>query len=49
MADRTVLSLIGSLRQGSTNRQLAETASQLAPPGSRLEIFEGLGELRTNC
>ncbi|MCW1250542.1 NAD(P)H-dependent oxidoreductase [Acaricomes phytoseiuli] len=45
MSDRTVLALVGSLREASTNRKLAEAAQQLAPEGSRVEIFEGLGEL----
>ena len=33
MSKKTVLALVGSLRAGSTNRQLAETAVQLAPEG----------------
>jgi len=40
-----VLVLVGSLRAASTNRQIAETAVQLAPEGVELTIFEGLGDL----
>ena len=40
-----VLVLVGSLRAASTNRQIAETAVQLAPEGVDLTIYEGLGEL----
>ena len=41
----TVLVLVGSLRAASTNRQIAETAVQLAPEGVELSIYEGLGDL----
>ena len=41
----TVLVLVGSLRAASTNRQIAETAVQLAPEGVELVIHEGLGDL----
>ena len=40
-----VMVLVGSLRAASTNRQIAETAVQLAPEGVELSIFEGLGDL----
>lgn len=45
MTDNTVLALVGSLRNGSTNRQLAEAASQLAPSNSEVVIFEGLADI----
>lgn len=40
-----VLVLLGSLRAASINRQLAELASESAPDGVRLELFDRLGEL----
>jgi NAD(P)H-dependent FMN reductase len=40
-----ILSLVGSLRAGSTNRQLAEAAVKHAPEGVEVEIFEGLAEV----
>jgi NAD(P)H-dependent FMN reductase len=40
-----ILALVGSLRSGSTNRQLAEAAAKLAPEGAEVEIFEGLAEI----
>ncbi|MEV7284902.1 NAD(P)H-dependent oxidoreductase [Streptomyces sp. NPDC093252] len=39
------LALVGSLRAGSHNRQLAETAVKLAPAGSDVQLFEGLAEI----
>src|SRR5689334_22117115 len=45
MSDIKVLVLLGSLRQGSINRQLAELAVETAPDGVRLEFFDRLGEL----
>ena len=45
MSDIKVLVLVGSLRQGSINRQLAELAVETAPDGVRLEFFDRLGEL----
>lgn len=39
------LALVGSLRTGSHNRQLAEAAAKHAPDGAQVEIFEGLAEL----
>ncbi|MFJ6213312.1 NAD(P)H-dependent oxidoreductase [Streptomyces sp. NPDC092296] len=40
-----VLALVGSLRAGSHNRQLAEAAVKLAPEGVEVEIFEGLADV----
>ncbi|MDT5255207.1 MAG: hypothetical protein QOD10_287 [Mycobacterium sp.] len=37
-----ILALVGSLRAGSYNRQLAEAAVKHAPDGTDVEIFEGL-------
>ncbi|WP_282703847.1 NAD(P)H-dependent oxidoreductase [Streptomyces sp. CC219B] len=40
-----ILALVGSLRAGSHNRQLAEAAVKLAPAGSEVVLFEGLAEI----
>jgi NAD(P)H-dependent FMN reductase len=40
-----ILALVGSLRSGSHNRQLAEAAVKLAPEGAEVELFEGLAEI----
>ncbi|GAA2544557.1 MULTISPECIES: NAD(P)H-dependent oxidoreductase [Streptomyces] len=40
-----ILALVGSLRAGSHNRQLAEAAVKLAPEGSEVALFEGLAEI----
>lgn len=40
-----LLALVGSLRAGSFNRQLAEAAVQHAPDGIDVEIFEGLAQV----
>ncbi len=45
MSEKSVLVLVGSLRAGSTNRQLAEAAVAVAPEGLALSIFEGHGAL----
>jgi NAD(P)H-dependent FMN reductase len=45
MSDIKVLVLLGSLRAGSINRQLAEAAIESAPEGVSLELFDRLGEL----
>ncbi|CAM3231055.1 NAD(P)H-dependent oxidoreductase [Prescottella defluvii] len=45
MSQTRVLTLVGSLRAGSVNRQVAETAAAVAPEGVELSIYEGLGEL----
>ncbi len=41
----TILTLVGSLRAASLNRQLAEVAREVAPEGVRLEVYRGLDEL----
>ena len=45
MPDTTVLTLVGSLRATSINRQIAELAAEVAPDGVAVTIFEGLGDL----
>ncbi|MFI1561879.1 NAD(P)H-dependent oxidoreductase [Streptomyces sp. NPDC020490] len=40
-----ILALVGSLRSGSHNRQLAEAAAKLAPEGADVVLFEGLGDI----
>ncbi|MGW2822081.1 NAD(P)H-dependent oxidoreductase [Streptomyces sp. NPDC001443] len=40
-----ILALVGSLRAGSHNRQLAEAAVKLAPEGAAVELYEGLAEI----
>ncbi|WP_432020559.1 NAD(P)H-dependent oxidoreductase [Streptomyces sp. 1222.5] len=40
-----ILALVGSLRAGSHNRQLAEAAVKLAPQGAEVELFEGLADV----
>ncbi|MEV1080214.1 NAD(P)H-dependent oxidoreductase [Streptomyces sp. NPDC050211] len=40
-----ILALVGSLRAGSHNRQLAEAAVKLAPEGADIHLFEGLAEI----
>ncbi|MGW6547675.1 NAD(P)H-dependent oxidoreductase [Streptomyces massasporeus] len=40
-----ILALVGSLRAGSHNRQLAEAAVKLAPEGAEVSLFEGLAEV----
>lgn len=45
MADIKVLTLVGSLRAASVNRQLAELAPDSAPQGVQVTIFDGLDEL----
>ncbi|WP_129305357.1 NAD(P)H-dependent oxidoreductase [Streptomyces sp. L2] len=40
-----ILALVGSLRAGSHNRQLAEAAVKLAPEGADVVLYEGLAEL----
>ncbi|MDT5075375.1 MAG: hypothetical protein QOJ80_12 [Mycobacterium sp.] len=45
MSDIKVLVLLGSLRAASVNRQLAELASEAAPDGVKLQLFDRLGEL----
>ena len=45
MSDIKVLVLLGSLRAASINRQLAELATESAPDGVRLQLFDRLGDL----
>ena len=45
MPDIKVLTLVGSLRASSINRQIAELATEAAPDGVAVTIFEGLGDL----
>lgn len=40
-----VLALVGSLRAGSHNRQLAEAAAKHAPEGVDIELYEGLADV----
>jgi NAD(P)H-dependent FMN reductase len=40
-----ILSIVGSLRADSYNRQLAEAAVKHAPDGIDVEVFEGLAEV----
>ncbi|WP_248960168.1 NADPH-dependent FMN reductase [Sphaerisporangium perillae] len=40
-----ILALVGSLRSGSHNRQLAEAAVKLAPEGIEVEIYDGLADV----
>jgi NAD(P)H-dependent FMN reductase len=41
----TVLILVGSLRAGSTNKQIAETAVLNAPEGVTLSVYDGIAHL----
>ena len=45
MADIKILTLVGSLRAASINRQLAELAVESAPDGVSLTVYEGLADL----
>jgi NAD(P)H-dependent FMN reductase len=45
MSDINVLTLVGSLRAASINRQIAELAADVAPDGVTVRIFDHLGEL----
>lgn len=45
MSNVRILALVGSLRAGSHNRQLAEAAVDSAPEGVELSIYEGLADL----
>ncbi|WP_042417530.1 NADPH-dependent FMN reductase [Streptacidiphilus anmyonensis] len=40
-----IVALVGSLRAGSHNRQLAEAAVKLAPEGAEVSILEGLADI----
>ncbi|HEY7052618.1 MAG TPA: NADPH-dependent FMN reductase [Mycobacterium sp.] len=43
--DVNLLVLVGSLRAGSVNRQIAELAARSAPEGVSVTLYEGLGEV----
>ncbi|QXQ12304.1 NAD(P)H-dependent oxidoreductase [Paeniglutamicibacter sp. Y32M11] len=45
MMATTVLTLVGSLRNGSTNRQLAEATALNAPDGVDVNVYSGLENL----
>lgn len=45
MPDIKVLTLVGSLRAASVNRQIAEIAAEVAPDGVTVTVFDQLGEL----
>ncbi|GAB3128688.1 NAD(P)H-dependent oxidoreductase [Tsukamurella serpentis] len=45
MSEITVLAVVGSLRNSSLNRELAEVAVANAPAGVRVDIAEGIGEV----
>lgn len=45
MSTVRILALVGSLRAGSHNRQLAEAAVALAPEGVQIELFDGLADI----
>lgn len=45
MSTVRIAALVGSLRSGSHNRQLAEAAAALAPEGVEIEIVEGLADI----
>ncbi len=45
MPEIRVLTLVGSLRAASVNRQIAELAADVAPEGVVVTIFDKLGEL----
>ncbi|WP_225829971.1 NAD(P)H-dependent oxidoreductase [Streptomyces sp. NK08204] len=40
-----ILGIVGAIRAGSHNRQLAEAALKLAPEGTELVLFEGLADV----
>ena len=41
----TILAISGSLREGSYNTSLVRAAIELAPPGVRVEVYDGLEQL----
>ncbi|MQY23222.1 NAD(P)H-dependent oxidoreductase [Nocardia macrotermitis] len=45
MSQTRLLALVGSLRAGSINRQLAEAAAQTAPEGVEIVLASGLGDI----
>ena len=40
-----ILTLVGSLRNGSINRRLAEAAAAVAPEGTEVTLYEGLASV----
>jgi len=44
-SDIKVLALVGSLRAASINRQIAQLAAEVAPDGTTVTLFEGLGDV----
>ena len=42
---KTILALCGSLRSASMNATLLRAAARLAPPGIRVDLFDGIGAL----
>ena len=45
MSNTTILTLVGSLREGSINRQLAEVAVLNAPEAVDVVTFDGLADV----
>ncbi len=45
MSESHVLVLVGSLRADSVNKQIAQTASELAPEGSSVVVYDGLADI----
>ncbi|HEV7951419.1 MAG TPA: NAD(P)H-dependent oxidoreductase [Glaciihabitans sp.] len=45
MTTTSILVLVGSLRAGSKNRELAEAAIETAPAGTSLTVFDGLADI----
>jgi NAD(P)H-dependent FMN reductase len=45
MSDINVLALLGSLRAGSVNRQIAQLAAENAPDGVGVTLYDGLGDV----
>ena len=45
MSEAHVLVLVGSLRADSVNKQIAQTAAELAPEGSSVVVYDGLAEI----
>jgi NAD(P)H-dependent FMN reductase len=40
-----VLALVGGLRAASVNRQVAQQATEVAPDGVTVTVFDGVGKL----
>jgi NAD(P)H-dependent FMN reductase len=45
MSDINVLAIVGSLRNASLNRELAEVIAENPPQGVKIEIADGIGEV----